>query len=191
MTKYWFLGELYSCKLIWFTKALSKPAACIYRQSRVRFVTDHVKPSLWMLISEGRLFINAATNVKWVEFCMQSCVFLHRIDAIGMPLIACIIISINSAWKEGELYATQFYLSSRTNSEWQQKLPRQVLRKWEQYLTLMNEITCIMKAVLMVVDSWESTLGGFLAISTSLWLFIIILRRSFHFVAIRMCGRGS
>lgn len=153
MIKYWFLGELYSCKWVWYTKALSKPVACIYRKSRVRFMTDHVKPCLWMLNSEGRLFINAATNVKWVEFCMQSYVFLHRIDAIGMTLIACIRISIKSAWKEGELYATQFISTAGqiVNGSRSFHLRFCVMFLREQYLTLMNEITCIMKAVLMAI----------------------------------------
>lgn len=71
-----------------------------------------------------------------------------------------------------------------------------VMFLWEQYLTTMNEIICIMKAVLRAisteVDSWESTLGGkHDSFRQTHGFFIIVLRLRFHFAAIRMCGRGS
>lgn len=191
MTKYWFLGELNSCKWIWFAKALSKPAACIYRQSRVCFVTDHVKPSLWMLNSEGRLFINAATNVKWVEFCMQSCAFLQIIDAIGMTLIACIRIYEMSAWKEGELYATQFISAAGQMVNGSRSVHVRFCVNGNSSWPLWMKLPVLWKQFWWQWIRGSPHLAAFWRFRQTCGFFIIILRLCFHFVAIRMCGRGS
>ncbi len=99
--------------------------------------------------------------------------------------------------KRGRIICNAVYLNSRTKSEWQQKLPPQVLRnvpagtvfdpyEWNYLYYESSTDGNLNWSGFVGVHTWRLSDD-----STNLWLFSIVLRLHFHFVAIRMCGRGS